>query len=80
MSPGITKRSVMIAGHRTSVSLEDPFWAANHTARGHDRGERVDLAARRLVLRDGPPLAWDKLLLALGSVCLNRRKFPILRM
>ncbi|QGY02106.1 ribbon-helix-helix domain-containing protein [Methylobacterium mesophilicum SR1.6/6] len=28
MSAGITKRSVMIAGHRTSVSLEDPFWAA----------------------------------------------------
>ncbi|KQP55129.1 arylsulfate sulfotransferase [Methylobacterium sp. Leaf399] len=28
MSTGITKRSVMIAGHRTSVSLEDPFWAA----------------------------------------------------
>jgi predicted DNA-binding ribbon-helix-helix protein len=25
---GITKRSVMIAGHRTSVSLEDPFWDA----------------------------------------------------
>ena len=28
MSAGITKRSVMIAGHRTSVSLEDPFWTA----------------------------------------------------
>lgn len=28
MSAGITKRSVMIAGHRTSVSLEDAFWAA----------------------------------------------------
>ncbi|WP_457106629.1 ribbon-helix-helix domain-containing protein [Methylobacterium sp. P5_C11] len=28
MSAGITKRSVMIAGHRTSVSLEDPFWGA----------------------------------------------------
>ncbi|MDP4005312.1 ribbon-helix-helix domain-containing protein [Methylobacterium sp. NEAU K] len=28
MSMGVTKRSVMIAGHRTSVSLEDPFWAA----------------------------------------------------
>jgi predicted DNA-binding ribbon-helix-helix protein len=28
MSAGVTKRSVMIAGHRTSVSLEDPFWAA----------------------------------------------------
>ncbi|WP_375463950.1 ribbon-helix-helix domain-containing protein [uncultured Methylobacterium sp.] len=28
MSAGVTKRSVMIAGHRTSVSLEDPFWDA----------------------------------------------------
>jgi predicted DNA-binding ribbon-helix-helix protein len=26
MSNGIAKRSVMIAGHRTSVSLEEPFW------------------------------------------------------
>lgn len=25
---GITKRSVMIAGHRTSVSLEPEFWSA----------------------------------------------------
>lgn len=25
---GVVKRSVMIAGHRTSVSLEDPFWQA----------------------------------------------------
>lgn len=25
---GVTKRSVMIAGHRTSVSLETPFWEA----------------------------------------------------
>jgi predicted DNA-binding ribbon-helix-helix protein len=32
MSPaddaGVVKRSVSIAGHRTSVSLEAPFWAA----------------------------------------------------
>jgi predicted DNA-binding ribbon-helix-helix protein len=28
MSPGIVKRSVAIAGHRTSVSLEEPFWQA----------------------------------------------------
>ena len=28
MSAIIVKRSVMIAGHRTSVSLEEPFWAA----------------------------------------------------
>lgn len=28
MTTGVTKRSLMIAGHRTSVSLEDPFWEA----------------------------------------------------
>lgn len=27
-APGIRKRSVVIAGHRTSVSLEQPFWDA----------------------------------------------------
>ena len=27
-APGIVKRSVSIAGHRTSVSLEAPFWDA----------------------------------------------------
>ena len=38
MSAGIVKRSVMIAGHRTSVSLEEPFWQALReiaAARGH---------------------------------------------
>jgi predicted DNA-binding ribbon-helix-helix protein len=25
---GIVKRSVSIAGHRTSISLEEPFWEA----------------------------------------------------
>ncbi|WP_336486538.1 ribbon-helix-helix domain-containing protein [Methylobacterium nigriterrae] len=28
MRAGVVKRSVMIAGHRTSVSLEEPFWDA----------------------------------------------------
>jgi predicted DNA-binding ribbon-helix-helix protein len=28
MTNGIRKRSVMIAGHATSVSLEDEFWDA----------------------------------------------------
>lgn len=27
MSDGIVKRSISIAGHRTSISLEEPFWA-----------------------------------------------------
>ena len=35
-SPGIVKRSVSIAGHRTSVTLEAPFWEA-----------LKDIAARR---------------------------------
>ena len=28
MKSTITKRSVVIAGHKTSVSLEEPFWSA----------------------------------------------------
>lgn len=28
MSAGVVKRSVAVAGHRTSVSLEEPFWEA----------------------------------------------------
>tara|TARA_R110000868_G_scaffold152534_11_gene377282 strand:+ start:381 stop:596 length:216 start_codon:yes stop_codon:yes gene_type:complete len=28
MTEGIRKRSVDIAGHRTSVSVEEPFWEA----------------------------------------------------
>ncbi|MER2265499.1 ribbon-helix-helix domain-containing protein [Methylobacterium oxalidis] len=37
MTTGIAKRSVMIAGHRTSVSLEEPFWdALRDIARGRD--------------------------------------------
>ena len=26
MNSGIVKRSISIAGHRTSISLEEPFW------------------------------------------------------
>ena len=32
MTTGIVKRSVAIAGHRTSVSLEEPFWDALRAA------------------------------------------------
>jgi predicted DNA-binding ribbon-helix-helix protein len=37
MSEGVVKRSISIAGHRTSISLEEPFWTALReiaTARG----------------------------------------------
>lgn len=28
MTEAVPKRSVIVAGHRTSLSLEDPFWLA----------------------------------------------------
>lgn len=37
---GIAKRSVMIAGHRTSVSLEPEFWSALQ-AMARERGQSV---------------------------------------
>ncbi len=63
---GIVKRSVMIAGHRTSVSLEDGFWQALTdlaTAEGRSvqalvgtidagRGERNLSSAIRLFILD----------------------------
>lgn len=40
MSLDVTKRSVMIAGHRTSVSLEDAFWDALRTI-AETRGQSI---------------------------------------
>lgn len=37
---GVVKRSVAIAGHRTSVSLEQPFWDALNTI-ARDQGRSV---------------------------------------
>ena len=37
---GVVKRSVAIAGHRTSVSLEAPFWEALRDI-AHQRGASV---------------------------------------
>lgn len=30
--PGLTKRSIMLAGHRTSIALEDEFWCVLESA------------------------------------------------
>lgn len=62
--PIVRKRSVRIAGHRTSVSVEEPFWAelgAIAAARGmsvdrlvaeidRERGENLSSAIRLYVL------------------------------
>ncbi len=46
MSAIIAKRSVMIAGHRTSVSLEAPFWAAlGAIASGRDESVQALIGA-----------------------------------
>ena len=42
---GVVKRSVAIAGHRTSVSLEAPFWAElNEIARQRGRSAQALVA------------------------------------
>lgn len=46
MSAGIIKRSVAIAGHRTSVSLEEPFWGALRAA-----AERRGVSVQALIGR-----------------------------
>jgi predicted DNA-binding ribbon-helix-helix protein len=45
MSSTVVKRSIVIAGHRTSISLEDSFWRALKTI-AKARGETLsDLVA-----------------------------------
>ena len=46
MSGGILKRSVAIAGHRTSISLEEPFWEALR-----EMAERESISVQRLIGR-----------------------------
>ncbi|MEM8599669.1 MAG: FAD-dependent oxidoreductase, partial [Bacteroidota bacterium] len=47
---------------------EDHFWPKNRIDLVRDRVEAVDTATKTLTMRDGPPLAYDKLLVATGSV------------
>jgi predicted DNA-binding ribbon-helix-helix protein len=44
MSGGIVKRSISISGHRTSISLEEPFWDALQAL-----AQRRGIALQRLV-------------------------------
>jgi predicted DNA-binding ribbon-helix-helix protein len=70
---GLHKRSVMIEGHPTSVSLEAPFWEAlreiarqqgisiNRLITGidHERFGNLSSAIRVYVL-ENYPLSWDR--------------------
>lgn len=51
------KRSFNIAGHRTSISLEAPFWAALKDAAAHERVPVVQLVARIDTGRNGANLS-----------------------
>ena len=42
MNPPVAKRSIILAGHKTSVSLEDAFW----------QGLKDIAASRRITLSD----------------------------
>lgn len=46
MGSGIVKRSVSIAGHRTSITLEEPFWEALR-----EIAEREQLSMQALIGR-----------------------------
>jgi predicted DNA-binding ribbon-helix-helix protein len=43
MRSPVTKRSIMLAGHKTSVSLEDGFWRALKDIAAHRRMTVADL-------------------------------------
>ena len=46
MTSTVIKRSIVLAGHKTSVSLEDSFWTALKEIAGHRDVTLSDLVAR----------------------------------
>ena len=57
MDTTIFKRSVVISGHRTSISLENAFWTALHEIAVSQRRTRSDLLADIAARREGPNLS-----------------------
>lgn len=54
---GVVKRSIVIAGHRTSVSLEDAFWRALKEIAAQDGVSLAALVARVDAGRGGANLS-----------------------
>jgi predicted DNA-binding ribbon-helix-helix protein len=46
MKSAISKRSIVVGGHKTSVSLEDPFWAGLKDIAKHDHQTLSKLVAK----------------------------------
>jgi predicted DNA-binding ribbon-helix-helix protein len=57
MSAGIVKRSVAIAGHRTSITLEEPFWEALREIAGRQGLSVQGLISRIDEVRGGQNLS-----------------------
>lgn len=47
MESPVTKRSIALASHKTSISLEEEFWQALHEIAG-DRGTTVNILIREI--------------------------------
>jgi NADPH-dependent 2,4-dienoyl-CoA reductase/sulfur reductase-like enzyme len=60
---------------RDTKPYEDGFWEKNRIGRIHDYVDHVDSAGRRLHLRKGETVSYDKLVIACGSVS-NRFDWP----
>lgn len=54
---GIPKRSVIVAGHRTSISVEGPFWAAIMGAAAARQLSINDLISEIALWAEGQPEA-----------------------
>jgi len=53
--------------HENTKPYEDWFWAKNRIELVYDHVEKVDTEAKRLILREGEPIDYGDLVLALGS-------------
>ena len=68
----MAKRSITIAGHRTSISLEAPFWEALTEIATADKVSRAALVAR--IDRTRPPAT--NLSAAIRVFILDRNRAP----
>ena len=70
---GLIKRSFSLAGHRTSVALEEAFWSALTDIAG-DRGQTLSALVAMIDAERGPdqPLASSLRLEALAAFRRNR--------
>jgi predicted DNA-binding ribbon-helix-helix protein len=66
-SRGIVKRSVAIAGHRTSISLEEPFWDVLREIARSD-----SLSVQKLIVRIDADRGDQNLSSAIRVFVLNR--------